>query len=83
MNRPAVKYVLLYRTPTRWRISVAEIPDAFGCGHLPGTAPDVPVEDAQQDLLRHLRRHWQFTGGLSWEQTGPDSWAANAVAPGG
>ncbi|MFC5004446.1 hypothetical protein ACFPIJ_42300 [Dactylosporangium cerinum] len=76
MNGTKVRWVLLYRTPTKWRISVAEVPDAIACGDLPDTPPDAPIEVAQHDLEAHLRRHWNFTGELTWSQTEPDSWAA-------
>jgi hypothetical protein len=71
-----INYVLLYRTPDRWRITVAEIPNAIGCGALHDTPPDAPIEVAQQELLEMLRRSWDFTGQLTWTQTAPDWWAA-------
>ncbi|MGW9198728.1 hypothetical protein [Micromonospora chersina] len=71
-----VKHVLLYRTPQRWRISVMETPEAIGCGDLPDTPPDAPIEVAQQDLIDHLRRHWNFTGQLTWREQRPDRWIA-------
>ncbi|MFC4068646.1 hypothetical protein [Actinoplanes subglobosus] len=77
---PQIKHILLYRTPDRWRISVTEEDDAIGCGGLPGTAADAPIEVAQQDLLDHLRRHWGFTGDLSWHETEPDWWAAEPTS---
>ncbi|MEU4778062.1 hypothetical protein [Micromonospora sp. NPDC023633] len=75
MNR-VVQQVLLYRTPDRWRISVWETPEAIGCGDLPDTPPGAPIEAAQQDLLAHLRRHWHFTGQLTWREERPDRWVA-------
>jgi len=75
MNR-VVQQVLLYRTPQRWRISVWELPEGVGCGALPDTPPDAPVEAAQQDLLEHLRRHWNFKGQLTWREERPDWWVA-------
>ncbi|BEL05545.1 hypothetical protein Q0Z83_037360 [Actinoplanes sichuanensis] len=76
---PEIKYVLLYRTPSRWRISIVEADGSMGCGALPDTAPDVPAEVAQQDMLDHLRRHWDFAGELTWQETKPDWWAAEPV----
>jgi hypothetical protein len=76
MNQPDIKYVLLYRTPRCWRITVSEEPGGLGCGELPGTPPDASIEVAQQNLLDHLRRHWNFTSELTWQQTQPDWWAA-------
>jgi hypothetical protein len=76
VNPANIQFVLLYRTPTEWRISVSEEPGGFGCGSLPDTPPDAPIETAQQDMLDHLRRHWNFTGDLTWQQTKPDWWAA-------
>lgn len=70
----AVKYVVLYRTPERWRISV--FANGIACGALPDTPPDTPVEAAQQDLLDHLRRHWNFRGQLTWREERPDWWVA-------
>jgi hypothetical protein len=74
--KPQIKHVLLYRTTARWRISVTEEDGALRCGALPNTSPDAPTEVAQQDMLNHLRRHWDFTGELSWQETQPDWWAA-------
>jgi hypothetical protein len=71
-----IKYVLLYRTPTEWRISVAEEGGAIACGALDDTASDASAEAAQQEMLDHLRRHWDFTGELTWHETTPDRWAA-------
>ncbi len=78
MNQGVIEYVLLYRTPQRWRISVNEIPNAMKCGDLPDTPPDAPIEVAQRDLHEHLRRYWNFTGHLTWRQTKPDWWTAQA-----
>jgi hypothetical protein len=80
MTQVDIKYVLLYRTPREWRITVCEIPDAMACGDLPDTPPDAPIEVAQRDLLEHLRRYWNFTGELTWQQTKPDRWAAEPTS---
>ncbi|NJC70825.1 hypothetical protein HC031_14025 [Planosporangium thailandense] len=80
MNQVDIKYVVLYRTPRCWRVSVfEEPPGGIGCGELPGTSPDAAVEIAQRDLLEYLRREWNFTGELAWEQTKPDWWAAEVI----
>jgi hypothetical protein len=47
---------------------VTEDDGTIGCGALPNTAPDAPAEVAQQDMLNHLRRHWDFTGELTWQK---------------
>jgi hypothetical protein len=74
-----IKWVLLYRTGHCWRISVAGEADGIGCGALPDTAPDAPAETAQQDMLEHLRRHWNFTGELVWHEIEPGHWAGEPV----
>jgi hypothetical protein len=79
MAQVDIKYVLLYRTPRAWRITVCEIPDAMACGALPNTPPQAPIEVAQRDLLEHLRVCWGFAGELTWHQTEPDGWAAEPV----
>jgi hypothetical protein len=71
-----IKWVLLYRTPGRWRISVAEESGAIACGDLPDTAPDVPAGIARQDMLDHLRRYWNFAGELTWHELEPGRLAA-------
>jgi hypothetical protein len=68
MSEIDIDYVLLYRTRDRWRINVTEAPKAIACGYLPGTPADAPVEVAQQELLEHLREHWNFTGQLAWRR---------------
>jgi hypothetical protein len=81
VRRVDIQYVILYRTQKDWRISVHQGADGIGCGSLPRTAPDAPIEVAQEDLRQHLRQHWGFTGELTWHQTKPDWWSAEVQRP--
>jgi hypothetical protein len=75
-DQVGIQHVLLCRTSECWLFSLYLEPGGISSDELAGTAPDAPAEVAQQDLLRHLRDTWQFTGRLAWEQTKPDWWAA-------
>jgi hypothetical protein len=77
-----IEHVLLYRTPECWLFSIYQEPGGISSGELADTSPDAPVEVAQQDLVKHLRSTWQFTGPLTWEQTKPDWWAAEPASDG-
>jgi hypothetical protein len=76
MHNTAIRWVLLYRTPDHWRISVNQLPGTIAADALPDTAPDAPIEIARRDLSQHLRRHWNLTGQLRWRRIGSDQWAA-------
>ncbi|GII24643.1 hypothetical protein [Planosporangium mesophilum] len=83
MSEAGIQHVVLYRTPKGWRVSVTEIPGAIGCGVLPDTPQDAPIEIAQDDLLQYLRQYWNFEGTLTWQQTEPNWWAAEPGPPAG
>lgn len=79
MSRPRLKWVLLYPTDRKWRFSVAEVPDAIGCGALDEIPPTAPFEEARATFLRILDSgEWVIPGPLVWEKTDEmDGWTAH------
>lgn len=81
MTTVDIRWALLRRTAQEWRISITGTSHGTTCGKLPDTPPDAPIEEAQRDLERHLRRYWTVSGELTWRQTEPDCWTAEHQPP--
>jgi hypothetical protein len=68
-----VKYVLLYRTPSEWRITVGTA-DELACGALEAVDASAPFHEAVLEFEALLKREWEFDGPLAWDELKPDWW---------
>ena len=72
-------YLILYRTPKRWRTTVAESPKALACGALRRTSASASKEDAVAEFEELLSAHYGVAGPRVWRKTKPDWWVAEVV----
>ena len=80
MERPGIRYVLLYSTPERWRFTVGEDPDAMACGDL-DISPEAAFEEAEQEFRKHIERHWGHRIDPDWQESKPEWWGADLNIP--
>lgn len=74
-----VAFVLLVRSPSGWRTTVAEVPEARACGMLADVPADAPFEQARRRFEGLLRESWGVTDPVMWTRIKPDWWAAEMV----
>jgi hypothetical protein len=79
VNPAAIHYLILYRTPRCWRITMGG-PEGMACGALEDTPADAPFSVAEHDFRQMLHRNWGFDRPVTWNETKPDWWSAD-VAP--
>lgn len=72
--------MLLYSTAERWRFSVAEDPDALGCGAL-DIAAGASFNEADRRLRELVRDGYGLDIQPTWRQTEPGWWAADLNIP--
>ncbi|HEY1179772.1 MAG TPA: hypothetical protein VGF17_26760 [Phytomonospora sp.] len=76
VNPESIHYLILYRTPDRWRTSVGG-PAGLACGGLPESPADAPFEVAEREFRRLLVDVWGFDRPVTWRQDKPDWWSAD------
>ncbi|GAA2499091.1 hypothetical protein [Winogradskya humida] len=76
MKAEDVHFLILYRTPERWRTTVAG-PGGMACGGLDGTPPDAPFEEAEREFREILAEVWGVEREIAWAETRPGWWNAD------
>lgn len=71
-------FVLLYRTPRNWRITIG-VPGQLTCGALQETSAAGSFEEAAAEFTNILRADWDVRQAIDWQMIRPDWWGADLV----
>ena len=81
VTSPRVRWVLLNHRSNGWSFSIAEVPEAIGCGRLNDLPTDAPFEMARDAVAEIVREGYGVEiSPAAWAPSDDGGWGANLDA---